>query len=126
DEVKIFRGNVEAHLRRLEGVSHLTGNAPPPLASEVSPPRPPDSSLRLDYGRRQWTQPLRQHAVETLQWLSDTLGLLLLVVSISVLTLCYVIVKWLDDLFWLLCGGFVAVCFVGLVVYGVFRTHSIR
>ena len=82
DEVKIFRGNSDAHIERLQ---HFPESSRPPVADEAPPSSGPQSKDVLDYSnqrpqRRRWW-----HVLETP--VADVVGLCLLILFASTLLL---------------------------------------
>jgi hypothetical protein len=83
DEVKIFRGNVETHLMRLERACRVSG-APYVKTFDAENRAPSARPLQLGYGRpeRDWSRWFRPLA-EALDWASSTLVVLLFIACVG-------------------------------------------
>jgi hypothetical protein len=81
DEVKIFRGNSDAHIERLQ---HFPENSPPPVAKEAPPLSESQPKETLEYSNRQ-TQRRRWWRTVMEMPVADVIGLCLLVLGATIL-----------------------------------------
>ena len=103
DEIRIFPGNVEAHINRLQQLD----NTDAPLAAEAPPPtKPPESPDSLDYVSPSAINPNRQRIARMIAnvFASGVLGV----------AICMVVLAWWND-----AEGFSVVFFRAAVVFSV-------